>query len=249
MLPSEVYVPLNDLERQLFTRMVPESHPLQRLDRLIDFERFRPTLAKFYSPRVGRRAAAWNRPRSRRPFDKGPELTYLWAVSLRSLASFCHSGLAMLPSASEVRTLPDITLNASDQRRHTRYVGIDAGTLRLAIRPEFRGRTGVLVDVSASGMGFLLAEPIEVGATLVFELRLPGGETTITRIARVRHNRPHPVPDDPPWRKRHPGVGRLFRRMFGIPDQPPRAEAWFVGCEFDQPLTAEELKFLLDPVV
>jgi len=56
MLPSEIYVPLTDLERHLFTRMVPESHELRRLDRLIDFERFRPTLAKFYSPRAGRPA-------------------------------------------------------------------------------------------------------------------------------------------------------------------------------------------------
>jgi transposase len=54
MLPSEIFVPLNDLERQLFTRMVPETHALRRLDRLIDFERFRPTLAKFYSPCTGR---------------------------------------------------------------------------------------------------------------------------------------------------------------------------------------------------
>jgi transposase len=56
MMPLEIYVPLNDLERQLFTRMVPESHELRRLDRLIDFERFRPTLAKFYSPCAGRPA-------------------------------------------------------------------------------------------------------------------------------------------------------------------------------------------------
>jgi transposase len=56
MLPSEICVPLNDLELQLFTRMVPESHDLRRLERLVDFERFRPTLAKFYSPGAGRPA-------------------------------------------------------------------------------------------------------------------------------------------------------------------------------------------------
>lgn len=54
MLPSDIYVPLNDLERQLFTRMVPESHDWRRLERVVDFERFRPTLAKYYSPRTGR---------------------------------------------------------------------------------------------------------------------------------------------------------------------------------------------------
>lgn len=53
-MQSEIYLPLNDLERQLFTRMVPESFELRRLERLVDFERFRPTLAKYYSPRLGR---------------------------------------------------------------------------------------------------------------------------------------------------------------------------------------------------
>jgi len=54
MMPSEFYVPLNELERQLFTRMVPQSHGLQQLVRVVDFERFRPILAKYYSPRLGR---------------------------------------------------------------------------------------------------------------------------------------------------------------------------------------------------
>ena len=56
MLASEIYVPLNDLERQLFTRMVPEDHDLRKLERIVDFERFRPTLAKYYSARAGRPA-------------------------------------------------------------------------------------------------------------------------------------------------------------------------------------------------
>jgi transposase len=56
MLQSEVYVPLSDLERHLFTTVVPEAHHLRQLDRLVDFERFRPTLAKHYSPREGRPA-------------------------------------------------------------------------------------------------------------------------------------------------------------------------------------------------
>lgn len=56
MLQSVTYVPLNDLERQLFTRMVPESHALRRLEHVVNFERFRPTLAKYYSPQVGRPA-------------------------------------------------------------------------------------------------------------------------------------------------------------------------------------------------
>lgn len=56
MLPADFCLPLNEFERHWFTRMVPESHELRRLDRLLDFERFRPTLAKHYSPRAGRPA-------------------------------------------------------------------------------------------------------------------------------------------------------------------------------------------------
>ena len=56
MLQSEIFVPLNDFERQLFTRLVPEDHFLRRLGRLVDFERFRPTLAQHYSPGEGRPA-------------------------------------------------------------------------------------------------------------------------------------------------------------------------------------------------
>jgi transposase len=54
MLQSETCVPLTDLERQWCTRMTPESHDLRRLVRVVDFERFRPILAKYYSPRLGR---------------------------------------------------------------------------------------------------------------------------------------------------------------------------------------------------
>src|ERR1700734_3193486 len=54
MLQPGVFVPLNDFERQLFTRLVPQDHFLRRLERLIDFERFRPTLEEHYSLGAGR---------------------------------------------------------------------------------------------------------------------------------------------------------------------------------------------------
>ena len=152
-------------------------------------------------------------------------------------------------TVTETRAMEEPSLNEADQRRHTRYVGIEAGVLRLAIRPEFRGRRGLIVDVSTSGMGFLLAEPLDAGTALVFELPIPGSVTTITRIARVRHNRPHPVPTEAPWLPRTQGLSQFFRRMFGTPAQTPRGQAWLVGCEFDQPLTEDEIKQLLDPIV
>src|SRR5437588_12157489 len=54
MLQTESFVPLNDFERQLFMRLVPEDHFLRQLERLVDFERFRPVLVKCYAPRPGR---------------------------------------------------------------------------------------------------------------------------------------------------------------------------------------------------
>jgi transposase len=54
MTPSEVFVPLSDLERQVFSHIVPADDFLRRLTPLIDFERFRPTLAQHYCPDFGR---------------------------------------------------------------------------------------------------------------------------------------------------------------------------------------------------
>lgn len=56
MLQSEVFVPLNGFERQLFTRLVPQNHFLRQLEHTVDFERFRATLAQWYCPREGRPA-------------------------------------------------------------------------------------------------------------------------------------------------------------------------------------------------
>jgi len=56
MLQTEKFVPLPDVERQLFLRLVPEDHFLRRLERIVDFERFRPILAAHYVPDAGRPA-------------------------------------------------------------------------------------------------------------------------------------------------------------------------------------------------
>ena len=56
MLQVEFSVPLSDYERQLFARLVPQEHFLRRLQGVIDFERFRPILARCYSPLEGRPA-------------------------------------------------------------------------------------------------------------------------------------------------------------------------------------------------
>ena len=51
---TENFVPLNDVERRIFDRMVPADDNLRRLEQAVDFERFRPSLAKYYAPREGR---------------------------------------------------------------------------------------------------------------------------------------------------------------------------------------------------
>lgn len=54
IMQSENFVPLSDLERQLFSQIVPATDFLRRLTPVIDFERFRPTLAQHYCGDFGR---------------------------------------------------------------------------------------------------------------------------------------------------------------------------------------------------
>ncbi len=54
LLPTETFVPLSDVERQLFTQLVPEDDLLRHVERLVDFERFRPTLEEHYCLDNGR---------------------------------------------------------------------------------------------------------------------------------------------------------------------------------------------------
>jgi hypothetical protein len=144
--------------------------------------------------------------------------------------------------------LPTETVSGTqaDQRRHPRYLSIDGGTMRLAVRPEFRGRRALLVDVSTSGIGFLTGEAVEAGTVLVFELRGAEGAETFTRIARVRHCCQRSLPENAPWLPTPPAFSKMFRRLFGGNNQPPKGEAWLVGCEFDRPLNETEIKQLLD---
>jgi hypothetical protein len=143
-----------------------------------------------------------------------------------------------LLSATRSQTLAQFMTN--ELRRQTRHLCLDRGVLKLAVRPEFRGRRGMLVDLSAGGIGFLLADALEMGTAIVFELQTAAGEP-MTRIARVRHCREHPMPADAPWPRPPRRISKIFRRMFGFAQPEPTPHAWFVGCEFDQPLTDEEI--------
>ena len=151
----------------------------------------------------------------------------------------------MVENQNEARALEVASLHEADLRRHHRHLCIDGGFLKLAVRPEFRGRHAVLVDVSAGGIGFLLEHALDAGSMLTFELQgLPGTEP-MARIARVRHSRPHPTPADAPWLTKTPPFSRFFRRLLGQAPMPTEP-AWLVGCEFDRPMSDAEIARFLD---
>jgi hypothetical protein len=135
--------------------------------------------------------------------------------------------------------------DVADQRRFRRYMGIENGVLRLAVRPEFRGRRALIVDLSAGGIGFLVEDNLAVGSVLVFELKGRNLAGMMGRFARVRHCRPHPVPADAPWLPQKNGFSNVFRQFLGISDTP-QGNAWLVGCEFDHPFDEDEIKQLVE---
>ena len=136
-------------------------------------------------------------------------------------------------------------LDSAEQRQFLRHMCIDGGALRLSVRPDFRGRKALLIDVSTGGIGFVLEDKLDSETVLAFEMKAPGGES-IGRLAKVRHCRPTPTPDNAPWVPPAPAVSRIFRRFFGVPEQKAAQQmSWFVGCEFDRSLTEQELALFL----
>ena len=54
MVKPTVYVPLTELDQQIFEAIVPPDHSLRRVLAQVDFERFRPLLLAQYDPTLGR---------------------------------------------------------------------------------------------------------------------------------------------------------------------------------------------------
>jgi hypothetical protein len=146
----------------------------------------------------------------------------------------------MQPTTFDTPTLPE-----TDMRRHRRHLCLDHGVLRLSVHPEFRGRRAMLVDISAGGIGFLMQDPLEAGTKLVFELRSPADGAAMTRMARVRHSRPHAVPEGAPWLPVPSAFSKIFRGLLGF-SSPASSTAWLVGCEFDAPLSDADIAQFLD---
>lgn len=149
----------------------------------------------------------------------------------------------------ELQTAPDpltATPMGNENRKHARHLCLDGGVLKLAVRPEFRGRRALLIDVSAGGIGFVLADELPIGSVMVFEVQRPPSMDTIGRIAKVRHCRPHATPPDAPWLEKPSTYKHLFRRLLGMKKPEPQGHAWLIGCEFTQPLSEDEVKAFLD---
>jgi hypothetical protein len=133
-----------------------------------------------------------------------------------------------------------------DQRQHPRFrvLCVDGGAVRLAVRPEFRGRKALMIDVSTGGIGLVMAEPLAVDTQLVFEVAGALGMPSVGRLARVRSCRPHPLPGCAPWLPRVPVVSRFFRSLFNVETPASPGQAWFIGAEFDRPLSDDEMQLL-----
>jgi hypothetical protein len=131
-----------------------------------------------------------------------------------------------------------------NERGHVRYLCGEGAATRLVSRPVPGGRRALLRDVSAGGVGLLLDHPLEVGRPVAVDLwDAPGA--SCARLAKVVHVRPHPAPAE----AGRPAGGRLpalLRRLLGL--RPARREGgwWFVGCEFDLPLTDDDVRRALD---
>jgi PilZ domain len=141
--------------------------------------------------------------------------------------------------------MPEATITDSEGRSHSRFVCVEGNVLRLAIRPQFKGRLAILVDVSEGGIAFVMDDALEPGTVLAFEVKGAGENQAVGRLARVRHSRPHPVPADAPWLPKVSPFAKVIRNLFGGA-QVPKPQAWLVGCQFDRPLAEAEVKQLLE---
>ncbi|MBM3993297.1 MAG: hypothetical protein FJ303_03955 [Planctomycetes bacterium] len=162
------------------------------------------------------------------------------------MASLSSGSIPMPNEEQPAFAVDKALLHDADLRDHPHHLCVDTGVLRLAIKPEFRGHKAMLVDVSAGGIGFLLEVPLEPGTMLTFELKGSGEMGPVSRVARVRHSRPHPCPPNAPWLPPTPVLSRFFRQLFGQADPAPEKEAWLIGCMFDRPMSDAEIAQLLN---
>jgi hypothetical protein len=139
---------------------------------------------------------------------------------------------------------PSSGSSALEHRQFERYLCLDDGVLRLAVRPNLGNRPVILVDLSCGGMSLLMRDPLEPGTMVAVNLG-GAGRASVGRQARVCHCQPHPIPVAAPWVTPPPRSVRLVRWLFGRPDPADQGQAYLVGCEFTQLLEENELKMVL----
>lgn len=74
---------------------------------------------------------------------------------------------------------------ATGVQRHKRILFSGPLTMRYLIVGGIRSSRGVTLDISESGLGALIAVPLEVGDTVGMDLELPG--YLLSAVAIVRH--------------------------------------------------------------
>jgi hypothetical protein len=111
--------------------------------------------------------------------------------------------------------LPRAPASGPERRGAIRFPCGDGGAARLVVRHGPDARWARPHDVSRTGVGLLLAHPVELGAALTVRLRPQPDRVTRSLTATVVH------------------------ALAGVDG------TWLVGCTFERPLTAEELEQFL----
>jgi hypothetical protein len=111
--------------------------------------------------------------------------------------------------AKRLKSLP------CDQRAWVRFPGQVRAAYQRVNPPEAEGRPAQVLDISASGIGLLADDPVEVGTLLNVDLRGPEGEVVLTILACVVRSAAHD------------------------------GKEWALGCNFIRELTDRELGALL----
>jgi len=115
--------------------------------------------------------------------------------------------------------------------------------VRFAVKPSFRNIVALVHDVSSTGIGFLIDQPLEAGNLLVMQIRGGSQGLSTVRTAKVMHVRKHLPVADAPWVRKKPFLKSLL--SFFTNDQQPTPEfIYLVGCRFSPPLSPEEMNRL-----
>ncbi len=121
--------------------------------------------------------------------------------------------------------------------------------VKVAVRPTFQSFSALVHDVSASGIGFVLQHPLELGTVLALQLKGGRPGTSLVRTAKVVHLRRHLPVKNAPWSRKKPFLKVLLSYLSPAQEQKEADQdfVWLVGCRISPPLTREELEGFAGP--